>query len=196
MKKSIIAIICFVSSFSLVVPAFAKETDYSYLEDMSVNELKELRAAIDKLLPPEEQKKDGKAASIELTKDNIETYLKFDGSFVDGTYTMGAIANWADAKLDFKTYPMSDGKFNNVEVTLVATSDDDAFTYMNAFGNYWHLEDAKDGEDKEIRFTVKIPFDGKFEKTYEVTCSNNTDELEGDCNFEIISASGEFIPNE
>ena len=196
MKKNVIAIICLAFSFSLVVPTFAEETDYSYLEDMSVKELKELRAAIDKLLLPDEKGKDGKTASIELTKDNIETYIEFDGSFVDGTYTMGAIANWADAKLDFKTYPMSDGKFNNVEVTLVATSDNDTFTYMNAFGNYWHLEDAKDGEDKEIKFTVKIPSDGKFDKIYEVTCSNNTGELEGDCSFEIISASGEFIPNE
>ena len=86
MKKSIIAIICFVSSFSLVVPAFAKETDYSYLEDMSVNELKELRAAIDKLLPPEEQKKDGKAASIELTKDNIETYNTLSSELYKSIY--------------------------------------------------------------------------------------------------------------
>jgi len=54
MRKSIIAIICFALSFCLVVPAFAEETDYSYLEDMSIKELKELRAAIDKLLPPEE----------------------------------------------------------------------------------------------------------------------------------------------
>ena len=133
--------------------------------------------------------------AIELTKDNITEYIKFDGSFVDGTYTMGVYVNWADAKLEFQTYPIQDGTFSNVEVTLIATSDNDTFTYMNDFGNYWHLEDAKEGEDKEIKFTVTLPLDGKFQKTYEVTCSNNTGELEGDCDFIIVSASGEFKPN-
>lgn len=133
--------------------------------------------------------------TIQLTKDNIDKYVKFDGSFVDGTYTMGTFGNWADAKLEFQTYPVQDGKFNNVEFTLIATSDNDTFTYMNSFGNYWHLEDAKEGEDKEIKFTVNLPLDGKFQKTYEVTCSNNTGELEGDCDFEIVSVSGEFKPN-
>lgn len=64
MKKSIIAIICLALSFSLVVPALAEETDYSYLQDMSVKELKELRAAIDKLLPPEEEEVDSKTEEV------------------------------------------------------------------------------------------------------------------------------------
>lgn len=138
----------------------------------------------------------GASKTIPLTADNITEYLSFDGSFINGTFTEGTIMNWADATLELQTYPVQDGTFNNVEITLIASSDDSTFTYMNDLGNYWHLEGAEEGEDKEIKITVSVPFDGRFQKKYAVTCSNNTGKLGGDCDFEIVSASGEFKPND
>ena len=131
--------------------------------------------------------------TVNLSPDNILDYVQFEGEFTGGKYTKG-IVNWAEAILEFQTYPVAAGKFDNVEITLLATSDDFAFTYMNKFGNYWHLSDAGNNANK-IEFTFKLSVDGEFSKNYSVECLNNTAELSGSCNFEIISVSGTFSNN-
>lgn len=130
---------------------------------------------------------------IELTAANINDYVQFVGEFIDGEFTMGAILNWATATLSFRAYPIAAGKFNNVDITLISYSDDSAFTYMNDFGDYWHL--TGDDEAKEIRINFKLGVDGKYSQNYSVECLNNTDELGGSSNFEIVSVSGTFIPD-
>ncbi len=50
MKKSVIALVIAVCLIALPVSVLAEETDYSYLEEMSVKELKELRNAINEIL--------------------------------------------------------------------------------------------------------------------------------------------------
>ncbi len=132
---------------------------------------------------------------ITLTKDNIEDYLNFEGEFVDGKYTMGTFVNWAEATLEFQTYPLVRGSFNNVEITLVVTSDDHTFTYMNKFGDYWHLTSASEEDEKHIKISFKLGVDGNFSKNYSVECSNNTGKLDGACDFEIVSVSGTFVPS-
>ncbi len=134
---------------------------------------------------------EAKKESIELNVDNIKSYVAFDGEFTNGTYTK-SIVNWAEATLEFQAYPTAAGKFNGVEITLVCTSNDHTFTYMNSFGNYWHLSD--DDRD-EIRITFTLGVDGKFSKNYSVECLNNTGILSGDCDFKIISVKGTFIPD-
>lgn len=131
--------------------------------------------------------------SIELTKNNIMEYVKFDGEFTNGTYTKGSFVNWAEATLEFQAYPVAAGQFNNVEITLIASSDDHTFTYMNSFGNYWHL--AEESDAREIRLTFNLSVNGEFSKNYSVECSNNTGELSGNCNFTVSSVSGTFIPD-
>ena len=130
---------------------------------------------------------------VQLTKDNIEDYIQFDGEFTNGEYTM-SIVNYANATLEFQAYPVVSGKFNNVEITLIASSDDSTFTYMNGFGNYWHLTDD-DRDTKDIKFTFRLGVDGKFSKNYEVECLNNTGVLSGGSDFSIVSVSGTFIPD-
>lgn len=134
-----------------------------------------------------------KQESIALTKDNISEYIQFSGEFINGTHTMSFI-NYAEAVLDFQAYPTASGQFNDVEITLVATSNDHTFTYMNDFGNYWHLSDS-DSNTREIKFTFKLGVDGKFSKNYSVECSNNTGNLKGGCDFTVVSVSGTFTPN-
>jgi len=130
---------------------------------------------------------------IELTKDNISDYVQFAGEFTEGKYTK-SIVNYADAVLEFQAYPVVAGKFNNVEITLDATSNDNTFTYMNSFGNYWHLSDA-DKDTKKIEFTFKLGVDGKFSKKYSVECLNNTGVLSGNSDFSVVSVSGTFKPD-
>ena len=132
-------------------------------------------------------------AKIKLTKSNIEDYIQFEGEFVDGEYSKGLI-NIAKAVLDFQAYPVAAGKFNNVEITVVASSKDHIFTYMNSYGNYWHLADA-DKDTKKIEFTFKLGVDGKFSKKYSVECLNNTGTLSGNSNITVVSVSGTFIPD-
>ena len=50
MKKRLIALMTVVCLAAVPVSVVAEETDYSYLEDMSVKELKELRDAINEIL--------------------------------------------------------------------------------------------------------------------------------------------------
>lgn len=130
-------------------------------------------------------------SKVELTVDNILKYVQFDGEFTDGKYTK-SIVNWAEAVLEFQAYPVVSGKFNNVEITLVATSNDHTFTYMNSLGNYWHLSDA-DKDTKKIEFTFKLSVDGRFSKNYSVECLNNTGKLSGSSDFKIVSVSGTFL---
>lgn len=129
---------------------------------------------------------------IELTAENIGDYIKFDGEFVDGEYTM-SIVNYAKATLEFQAYPVVSGKFNNVEITVIATSDDHTFTYMNSLGNYWHLTDD-DKDTKNIEFTFTLGVDGKFSKKYSCECLNNTGTLDGSCDFTIVSVNGTYVP--
>ena len=130
--------------------------------------------------------------TVSLTNDNIKNYVNFDGSFTNGDYTMG-IVNYAEATLEFQAYPVADGDFNNVEITLVGTSNEHTFTYMNDMGNYWHLSDAdRDAKNIEITFTLGV--DGRFSKNYSVECLNNTGKLSGNCDFRVISVSGTFEP--
>ena len=132
-------------------------------------------------------------AKITLTKSNIKDYIQFEGEFVDGEYSKGLI-NIAKAVLDFQAYPVAAGKFNNVEITVVASSKDHTFTYMNSFGNYWHLADA-DKDTQKIEFSFKLGIDGKFSKKYSVECLNNAGTLSGNSDFTIVSVSGTFIPD-
>ena len=134
-----------------------------------------------------------KAEAIELNSDNINEYVQFDGEFIDGKYTMG-IVNYAEATLDFQAYPVSAGKFNNVKITLIATSTDPAFTYMNNMGSYWHLSDD-DKDTKDIQFSFTLGVDGKFSKKYSVECMNNTGKLKGSSNFKVVSVEGTFMPD-
>ena len=138
---------------------------------------------------------ESKSEEVVLSKDNIYNYLNFEGEFVDGDYTMGTFVNWAEATLEFQSYPLVRGSFSNVEITLIATSDDSTFTYMNKFGDYWHLTDASEEDERHIKISFKVPVDGNFNKKYSVECLNNTGKLDGDCDFEIVSVSGTFIPN-
>jgi len=134
-----------------------------------------------------------KIESIDLTVSNLEQYIQLDGQFIDGTYSMGGIINRARATLDFQAYPVVSGKFNNVEITLIAKSNANAFTYMNSFGNYWHLaEDDKD--TKSIKFSFRLGIDGKYSQKYSVECLNNTGVLAGKSDFELLSVTGTFIP--
>lgn len=128
---------------------------------------------------------------VELTTENITDYVKFEGEFVDGDYTT-SIVNYAEATLEFQAYSIVSGSFNNVEITVRATSDDNTFTYMNSSGNYWHLTD--DGNDaKNIEFTFTLGADGKFSKNYSCKCLNNTGKLSGSCDFNIVSVSGTYV---
>ena len=100
MKKCVIAIVCFALSFSLVVPAFAEETDYSFLEDMSIKELKELKAAIDKLLPPEEEEVDSETKEVVTDfPEEDENGFKLD---VEEEHYKAAIDACSRAIHDFK----------------------------------------------------------------------------------------------
>lgn len=143
----------------------------------------------------QEDAQENNNTEITLTKYNIENYLNFEGEFVDGKYTMGTFVNWAEATLEFQTYPLVRGSFNNVEITLIVTSDDHTFTYMNKYGNYWHLTSASEEDEKHIKISFKPGVDGNFSKNYSVKCSNNTGKLDGDCDFEIVSVSGTFVPS-
>ena len=134
---------------------------------------------------------------IELTKSNILDYVQFDGEFTNWKYTSiyTGLVGTAEATLEFQAYPVASGKFNNVSITLVATSDDSSFTYGNRYGNYWHLSDA-DGDTNEIKIDFMLGIDGRFSKNYSVECSNNNSgKLNGSCDFTIISVSGTFIPD-
>ena len=130
---------------------------------------------------------------IALTKSNITDYIQFEGEFVDGEYSKGLI-NISKAVLDFQAYPVAAGKFNNVEITVVASSKDHTFTYMNSFGNYWHLADA-DKDTEKIELTFKLGIDGKFSKKYSVECLNNAGTLSGNSDIAVVSVNGTFIPD-
>jgi len=134
----------------------------------------------------------GGKKSVELTADNINDYIQFDGEFTNGKYTK-SIVNYAEAILEFQAYPVAVGKFENVEITLVATSNDHTFTYMNDLGNYWHLTN-EDHDTKEIEFTFRLGVDGNFSKNYSVICRNNTGVLSGASEFKVVSVSGTFTP--
>lgn len=136
-----------------------------------------------------EEKSENK--TVDLNDKNILDYVKFDGSFTNGTHKTG-IVNSAEATLEFQAYPSAVGKFNNVKITLIAKSNDHAFTYMNDMGNYWHLSD--DSEAKNIKFSFDLGIDGKFSKNYSVECLNNTGNLSGSAEFDIVEVSGSFIP--
>lgn len=68
MKMRLITLLLFISIFVLSITVLAEETDYSYLEDMTVKELKELRNAIDKLLK-EDNETETEYEKIELTAE-------------------------------------------------------------------------------------------------------------------------------
>lgn len=131
---------------------------------------------------------------ITLTEHNIEDYLNFDGEFIDGKYSRGPFLNLAEATLDFQVYPAAYGTFKNLEITLVVTSTDSTFTYMNSFGNYWHLSEAEEDAEREIKISFRVGVDGSFSKKYSVECLNNTGVLKGSAQFKIVSVSGAFVP--
>lgn len=135
---------------------------------------------------------------IELTIGNIRNYIQLEGSFTEGQFTMyqGSDAyifrNHAEAMLNLDAYSVVPGKYSNVEIEIVVSSKDSAFTYMNDYGNYWHLID--DGEDaKEIRFSFRLGADGRFSKKYQVQCWNNTDKLAGNAEIEVVRVTGTYI---
>ena len=96
----------------------------------------------------------------------------------------------ATATLEFQAYPVVSGDFENVEITLVVYSTDSTFTYMQDFGDYWHL--SGDSGAKSIEITFKLGVDGRFSKNYPVECFNNTGILNGSCEFIVKSVSGSF----
>lgn len=133
---------------------------------------------------------------IELTTSNIDDYIGLQGDFVDGDYTTGYV-NCATSTLEIEAYPLEEGRFEDVEITVVCTSTDHGFTYMNQLGNYWHLASAtSDDERDEIRITLSIRPNGEFERSYAVECLNNTSCLDAPCDFDIVSVSGTFIPED
>ena len=66
MRKTVVGLLVFISIFSMGIVSFANETDYSYLEDLSVRELRELRDAINAILGDE-------PAGVNTEKENQET---------------------------------------------------------------------------------------------------------------------------
>lgn len=55
MKKKIVSFFCFSLIFCLAIPTLAEEKDYSFLEDMSIKEIKKLDSAIHYLLDDNEE---------------------------------------------------------------------------------------------------------------------------------------------
>lgn len=128
---------------------------------------------------------------VTLTKANIGKYLVFDGSFVDGR-TISVLGGYfvGTNTLEVKAYPIVSGKFQNVEITLLVTSDH--YNFIGQYGYKWHLEDSEDTQKIEITFHVSA--DGNFSKDYSVECPM-IHYLDGDAKFEVVSVSGVFIPD-
>ncbi len=163
MKKRVIAIICFALSFSLVVPAFAEETDYSYLEDMSIKELKELRAAIDKLLPPE----DGNSQGKESNSNNMEFPAEDDNGFA--------------LNIDEPHYKMAIDACNAVVETL---SNPDSFDLREIYHAVWIVKSSKKEIDKIVMcFTAENKMGGTVKQYSLVSFENG--------NVDSVSNQGE-----
>ncbi len=73
--KKIFALLISVCLFVIPVTAFAEEADYSYLEDMSVKELKALRDAINEILGDEDSFENSEPSEWEYLDAESEPYL-------------------------------------------------------------------------------------------------------------------------
>ena len=102
MKKRLIALVTAVCLAVTPMSVLAEETDYSYLEDMSVKELKALREAINNLLGDEEIQTSKKEGVIEGTyyrnshpgDDYYEyTFIPDNSEKTYGTFSEGTGAN-------------------------------------------------------------------------------------------------------
>lgn len=115
---------------------------------------------------------------IVLTVENIAEYLTISSDVHDcSTKNVGGV--WqGDGKLTIKTSPKKRGDFNNVVITV---AEDRA-------GKGW--------EDYAAERTLEIPFDGKFEQTFEIWGYVFDGSFISDSPYiglEIVSVSGTFV---
>ena len=128
----------------------------------------------------------GSGKSVELNADNIENYLNISGEYTNSKVTNALVGNLSSSDIALETYAVRSGSFENVEITLCAEGGP-----KNALGDSWHLTGS---EDDKIAITIKLPADGSFSDTYNISCMFTTQKLTGECKLTVVSASGTFVP--
>lgn len=130
---------------------------------------------------------------IQLTVDNIYTYLNITGKYEDSYYERGVLYYSSYSTVALETYGVQSGTFENVVLEVKAQLPDGHSVLES-----WEVktdDSAYNATDPTIlSFSIRLPSDGRFNDTHNIICEQNSDKLEGSCDFEIVSVSGKFVP--
>lgn len=135
---------------------------------------------------PENTEKDA-PAEIELTEDNILDYLEVELTFSDFDYEYILYTYFSSGDVNIHTYAVEDGTFSQVRLVVRPVN---IPTYMGT--QEWY---PTGDSDADIEFEFRLPADGEYDSSINITCANNSGTLNGSCDFEIVSVSGTFIPD-
>ena len=202
MKRVFCLLTVLVMLFSLVPEALAEEESIETLkqriEELEAQLLEkdariaELMEIIVSLNSKSQTANTESQNAIELTKDNIKKYIRFDGEFSNSRYD--GKKELEQATLEFQAYPVVQGQFNNVEITLRVSSYNEYYEFLERHGYYWHLA-GTDSSIKNIELSFSLGADGRFSKNYSVECSTYIyGDLIGSGIFEVVSVKGSYIP--
>jgi len=188
MKKIVLALTMMLCLAAMSVTAIAEKAekekpDYSFLEDMSVKELKQLRAEIDKLIGDDTEDAEPVSEVIELTTENLSEYLEMGLKYGerDTHSAIGISITYVDVFFD--VYPVVPAQFNDVKITA-RISCPNGWSAKSSDSAY----DEDDPENMIIEF--RLPADGKYSETHSIGKSNWAAPPEKDCTLEIVSVEG------
>ena len=128
--------------------------------------------------------------TIELTTENIDQYIACAARYKNHRdlhyLTPNNLGESCD--IDFHAYPIQQGSFSNVKITVQANVPNE---FPGTTAAPWVL-DGKKGEP--IQFTFQLSANGEYSYVYAIECYGNASDLYGDCELTIISVSGTFTP--
>ena len=120
----------------------------------------------------------------ELSSSNINEYLSIDLSY--GEYENHSLLGYGYRTLDvyLKTYPVAPVSFQNVEIT-VEISCPIAWETRSSDSAY------NEADDSTMKFTIKLPADGKYEEVHGITEFPGVSVANGkNCSLKIVSVQG------
>ncbi len=120
---------------------------------------------------------------VELTKENIYDYLEIGTSYGEyKTHTTIGVA-FTDVDVYLKVYPVVSATFENVEITAEISC---------PIG--WKVNSSDSAYSKSdvtvMKFTFRLPSDGRFEETHSIGRSSWKAAPNEDCKIKIISVTG------
>lgn len=123
---------------------------------------------------------------IELTEDNISSYLSMDFSYSEMEETPFFSNTLYSMDVVLNTYPTIGGSFNNVDITVTVLLEDNMGWEVDGGDNA-----AKTSGDGYLSFSFRLPANGNYTESHGISSIFGVI-LNDDIRYEITDVSGTF----